>query len=96
MVVAVAYVVAVVEGKYPGCEEGRHPNLTLNESERGMYVGECGGAWTGDPFGQGQGSSCCLGCCSDNEDPWRGRKWCLQGKTGSAAWARGDVIGGAT
>jgi hypothetical protein len=34
-----------------------------------------------------------LGCCSDNGDPWRGRRWCLQGKTGSAAWARGDAIG---
>jgi hypothetical protein len=52
VVVAVASVmVAVGEGKDPGCEEGRHPNLTWNESERGMYVGENGGAWTGDPFG---------------------------------------------
>lgn len=46
-------VASVMVGRDPGCEEGRHPSLTWNEFERGMYVGEYGGAWTWDPFGQG-------------------------------------------
>lgn len=55
MVVAVAasVMLAVVEGKDPGYGEERHQSWTLSESERGMYVGGRGGAWTEDPFGQG-------------------------------------------